>query len=59
MKPEETFLVTACLIVVGLTAAPTQSAAERQSAATVPVTTREGFTVDVPANWQATTPSFN
>jgi hypothetical protein len=47
------FLVTACLIVLGLTAAPTPSVAARQSAATLPVTKPEGFTVDVPANWQA------
>lgn len=59
MKPEGTLLVTACLIAVGLTAAPTPIAAERQGPATVPVTTPEGFTVDVPPNWQAGPPSFN
>ena len=50
VKPEGTLLVTACLIAVGLTAAPTPIAAERQGPATVPVTTPEGFTVDVPPN---------
>ena len=73
MQPERTsnavtlrwagFLMASCFVVVP-TASPGPRAAEnhtvsQQSGATVPLTSRGGFTVDVPADWRISPPGFD